>query len=412
MAEIARLGTKSGGTRLLQLASLAAAADAVAVGGATDDEGGDVGGGARDADAGSAGEGLAGEGDAAGAEDTPGADDAGAAALYALGEASAADTEQLQPWQLLAAAAPTQHLPLQQLATLLEAVPRHPPGSLRGTGGPMSRPVPEKCVPGAAQAVDGAVKEEEGVEGAAADKGPAGLDGDLEAEAPAGPSAAAAATAPTPRTISRGAARRAPPMTGNMGPGALETIAQALLHPEAAEPGMAAFAAALINGASGLANGSGAANDDDAGAAEAANGGGRAHRGSKAVAVAAAPAGPPAPADADDASQAARLVALNLMDISPTAMEDEGAFARAATLAFSEVERAAEALSLPTALFDSVCTAVEGALRDKSECHMFVGMSYRRLRRVCQAGDLAAAKGWMENMGGRGGGGGGGSASG
>jgi DNA-binding FadR family transcriptional regulator len=66
----------------------------------------------------------------------------------------------------------------------------------------------------------------------------------------------------------------------------------------------------------------------------------------------------------------------------------------------------ADVLGLPLDQVDAVCNAVEAATASGVGAHRFVGMSYRRLRRACLAGDAAAARAWMERTAAGGGAGG------
>jgi hypothetical protein len=103
--------------------------------------------------------------------------------------------------------------------------------------------------------------------------------------------------------------------------------------------------------------------------------------------------------DAAGAAVSAGLIALALRDIAAPLTTAPDALAEAATSAFFEVERAAEALGLPAPRVDEVCCAVEGeARRGAAGCHAFLGMTYRRLRRACNAGNAAAAHAWMDEI--------------
>jgi hypothetical protein len=100
-----------------------------------------------------------------------------------------------------------------------------------------------------------------------------------------------------------------------------------------------------------------------------------------------------------------QLSSLGLLEIAPPPTSDSPAASEAATLAFSEVERAADALGLPAARIYAVCRAAEAGTEGAERCHRFVGTSYRRLRRTCLAGEVAV-RGGRHGLK-RGGGGGG-----
>jgi hypothetical protein len=96
-------------------------------------------------------------------------------------------------------------------------------------------------------------------------------------------------------------------------------------------------------------------------------------------------------------SAALRSPSLPVVDAPPAS--DDGALAEAATQAFDGVLRAAGALGLGPVQLNKVCAAVEAATtRDAAACHVFLGMTYRRLQIACAAGQAAAARTWMGEM--------------
>jgi hypothetical protein len=100
----------------------------------------------------------------------------------------------------------------------------------------------------------------------------------------------------------------------------------------------------------------------------------------------------------EDAASAA-LIALGLPRLAAPPISDSGAAAEAATEAFDGVVRVAEALGLGPEQLGVVCAAVEAATtRDAAACHVFLGITYRRLQIACAAGEAAAARAWMGEM--------------
>jgi hypothetical protein len=92
-------------------------------------------------------------------------------------------------------------------------------------------------------------------------------------------------------------------------------------------------------------------------------------------------------------------MSLGLPVIAAPPVSDSGALAEAATQAFDSVVRAAEALCLGPGQLGAICRAVEAATtRDAPTCHVFLGMTYRRLQMACAAGQAADARAWMKEM--------------
>ncbi|KIY92479.1 hypothetical protein MNEG_15483, partial [Monoraphidium neglectum] len=84
----------------------------------------------------------------------------------------------------------------------------------------------------------------------------------------------------------------------------------------------------------------------------------------------------------------------------PPACSGDADVQDAAFKAFSEVERAAEALGLTPARLDAVCGGVQAATEGAAGCRRFLGMEYPRLRRACAAGAVDVVAAWMDRVSG------------
>jgi hypothetical protein len=128
---------------------------------------------------------------------------------------------------------------------------------------------------------------------------------------------------------------------------------------------------------------------------------------------AAAPAGRgPSSGPARAAAPAALPRLAEIVLPPPGAPDEPGALEAASFTAYSEVERAAEALGLAPAEVDAVCRAVEAKTRAPEAARRFVRMEFRQLWRACAHGEAGLARTWMARLAAGAGGGGGSGGSG